>query len=62
MSVEERSAEQKDAKLIFARLYLILKFTFRIFNSVAVYSLSFISHVILFSGQSQSFIRHFSKI
>ena len=36
MNVEEKSAEQKNAKLIFAKLYLIRKLKFRIFNSIAV--------------------------
>ena len=36
MNVEEKSAEQKNAKLIFAKLYLIRKLKFHIFNSIAV--------------------------
>ena len=36
MNVEEKIAEQKHAKLIFAKLHLIRKLKFHIFNSVAV--------------------------
>ena len=36
MDVEEKSAEQKKSKLIFAKLYLIRKLKFHIFNSIAV--------------------------
>ena len=36
MDVEEKSAEQKKSKLIFAKLYLIRKLKFHIFNSITV--------------------------
>ena len=64
------NVEEKNAKLILAKLHLICKrkfrnfnFEFRIFN-YGSYSLSFISHVIQFytMGHSQSSIPHFSKI
>ena len=63
MNVEEKSARQKHAKFIFAKLHLIRKLKFDIFNFMTIIlSLSFISHVILFLGHSQSLILHFSKI
>ena len=61
MNVEEKNAAQKNAKLIFAKMHFIRKLEFRFFNSMAVI-LSFIPHVILFSGHSQSLIPHSSKI
>ena len=36
MSLELKSAEQKNAELIFEKLYLIRKLEFRIFNSMAI--------------------------
>ena len=63
MNVEEKSAGQENAKLVFAKQHLIRKLKFHIFNFMAIIpSLSFIAHVILFLGHLQSLIPHFSKI
>ena len=67
MNVEEKRAEQKNAKLILAKLHLICKrkfrnfnFEFRIFN-YGSYSLSFISQVIHFFGSFTIFNSTFFK-
>ena len=42
MNVEQKSAEQKNAELIFDKMHLIRKLKFRIFNSmVVIFFLSF---------------------